>query len=99
MFKRSFAVPARSLVTYPRVSCSARVPYRFQCTKETTTMALDLKGRCVCSALRYSVNLNSAADARTTLCHCKSCRRAFGTNYGLTTKVRHALCFSTPETD
>ncbi|KAJ9160690.1 DUF636-domain-containing protein [Coniochaeta hoffmannii] len=50
-------------------------------------MGLDLKGRCVCSSLKYSVNLNSADDARTTLCHCKSCRRAFGANYGLTTKV------------
>jgi hypothetical protein len=50
-------------------------------------MALDLQGRCVCGSLKYSVNLKSADDARTTLCHCKSCRRAFGTNYGLTTKV------------
>jgi hypothetical protein len=70
------------LITY-----SARIPYRFQSTK--ASMALDLKGRCVCNSVKYSVNLNSPEDARTTLCHCKSCRRAFGTNYGLTTKVSH----------
>jgi hypothetical protein len=87
MFKVRLALPARSLATYPRFSYSARIPYRFQSTK--ATMGLDLKGRCVCSSLKYSVNLNSADDARTTLCHCKSCRRAFGTNYGLTTKVGH----------
>jgi len=90
MYKLRLAVPLRSLATYPksRVSYSARIPRRFQSTK--ATMGLDLKGRCVCSSLKYSVNLNSADDARTTLCHCKSCRRAFGANYGLTTKVRYA---------
>jgi len=46
-----------------------------------------LKGRCVCNALQYSLHLDSPDDARTTLCHCHSCRRAFGTNYGLTAKV------------
>lgn len=87
MFKLRLAVPSRSLAATNRTAFrSARIRYRFQSTK--ATMGLDLKGRCVCSSLKYSVNLNSADDARTTLCHCKSCRRAFGTNYGLTTKVR-----------
>ncbi|KAJ3546188.1 hypothetical protein NM208_g2118 [Fusarium decemcellulare] len=31
--------------------------------------------------------MDSPDDARTSLCHCSSCRRAFGTNFGLTTKV------------
>ncbi|KAK4185159.1 Mss4-like protein [Podospora australis] len=50
-------------------------------------MGIHLQGRCVCKKLQYSVKLDSADDARTTLCHCKSCRRAFGGNYGLTAKV------------
>ncbi|KAL2263692.1 hypothetical protein VTK26DRAFT_5635 [Humicola hyalothermophila] len=49
--------------------------------------AMHLQGGCVCGRLRYSLDLDSAGDARTTLCHCRSCRRAFGTNYGLTAKV------------
>ncbi|CAI4211662.1 unnamed protein product [Parascedosporium putredinis] len=44
------------------------------------------KGRCVCDTLQYSVSMDSPDAARTSLCHCLSCRRAFGTNYGLTTK-------------
>ncbi|KAK1766328.1 DUF636-domain-containing protein [Phialemonium atrogriseum] len=50
-------------------------------------MGLDLTGRCVCNKLQYSAHLESTDDARTSICHCSSCRRAFGTNYGLTTKV------------
>ncbi|EAQ86290.1 hypothetical protein CHGG_07543 [Chaetomium globosum CBS 148.51] len=50
-------------------------------------MPLHLHGRCVCNRLRYTLHLASADAARTTLCHCHSCRRAFGANYGLTAKV------------
>lgn len=50
-------------------------------------MALHLQGGCVCKKLQYSLDLDSADEARATLCHCHSCRRAFGTNYGLTAKV------------
>jgi len=32
-----------------------------------------LKGRCLCGAIRYSVN---SAPKWTALCHCESCRRA-----------------------
>lgn len=46
-------------------------------------------GGCVCESLRYSVTVSSADEARTSICHCASCRRAFGTNFGLTTKVWH----------
>lgn len=44
-------------------------------------------GQCVCGRLRYSLSIDSPDNARTSLCHCLSCRRAFGTNFGLTTKV------------
>ncbi|KAF4428535.1 hypothetical protein CFRS1_v007379 [Colletotrichum fructicola] len=53
-------------------------------------MAATLTGRCVCAQLQYSAKLASTDDARTSLCHCSSCKRAFGTNYGLTTKRRCA---------
>lgn len=50
---------------------------------------MTLEGRCVCSKLQYSAKLDSADDARTSLCR----KRTFGTNYGLTTKVSsRSLC-------
>lgn len=51
-----------------------------------------LTGGCTCGGLQYKVELDSADYARTSLCHCSSCKKAFGTNYGLTSKV------STPTT-
>ncbi|KAF3770329.1 DUF636-domain-containing protein [Cryphonectria parasitica EP155] len=50
-------------------------------------MALNLTGGCTCQGLQYTLKLDSANSARTSLCHCSSCKKAFGTNYGLTTKV------------
>ncbi|KAI9148028.1 hypothetical protein HJFPF1_11849 [Paramyrothecium foliicola] len=50
-------------------------------------MTVQVNGHCVCGSLKYTVEVGSADDARTTLCHCSSCRRAFGTNFGLTTKL------------
>ncbi|KAF2453624.1 DUF636 domain protein [Lineolata rhizophorae] len=48
---------------------------------------MHLTGSCYCGTIRYSLNLSSPDDARTSLCHCRSCKKAFGTNYGLTAKV------------
>ncbi|KAK0727717.1 Mss4-like protein [Lasiosphaeria miniovina] len=50
-------------------------------------MALHLQGRCVCKHIQYSLDLESPDQARTTLCHCKSCHHAFRANHGLTAKV------------
>ncbi|PNP43665.1 hypothetical protein TGAMA5MH_04637 [Trichoderma gamsii] len=50
-------------------------------------MPLHLTGSCTCRAIQYSVDLDSPDTARTSLCHCSSCKKAFGTNYGLTTKI------------
>ncbi|KAH6850587.1 Mss4-like protein [Chaetomium sp. MPI-CAGE-AT-0009] len=50
-------------------------------------MPIHMQGRCVCNRLQYTLDLPSPDAARTTLCHCQSCRRAFGANYGLTAKV------------
>lgn len=49
---------------------------------------VQVHGSCVCGAVRYRISVESPDDGRTTLCHCSSCRKAFGTNFGLTTKVR-----------
>ncbi|KAF3387088.1 hypothetical protein F1880_001675 [Penicillium rolfsii] len=46
-----------------------------------------LTGSCFCRKIEYKLRLESAEDARTTLCHCRNCKKAFGTNYGLTAKV------------
>ncbi|KAK2784337.1 hypothetical protein FQN53_008566 [Emmonsiellopsis sp. PD_33] len=44
-------------------------------------------GSCYCSAIQYQLNLASPDKARTSLCHCRNCKKAFGTNFGLTAKV------------
>ncbi|KAJ5585601.1 uncharacterized protein N7459_005401 [Penicillium hispanicum] len=44
-------------------------------------------GSCICHRLEYELRLNSSDEARTSLCHCRNCKKAFGGNYGLTTKV------------
>ncbi|KAJ5354019.1 hypothetical protein N7541_006583 [Penicillium brevicompactum] len=44
-------------------------------------------GSCFCHKIEYNLSLPSPEDARTSLCHCRNCQKAFGTNYGLTTKV------------
>ncbi|KAL4810650.1 Mss4-like protein [Aspergillus unguis] len=44
-------------------------------------------GSCTCRRIQYNLALNSPDDARTSLCHCSSCKKAFGTNYGLTAKI------------
>src|SRR4051794_19566828 len=31
-------------------------------------------GSCYCRAITYEVSLNSADDARTSICHCKNCK-------------------------
>ncbi|EED19819.1 DUF636 domain protein [Talaromyces stipitatus ATCC 10500] len=46
-----------------------------------------LTGSCYCQNIKYEVTLNSPDDARTSLCHCRNCKKAFGANYGLTAKI------------
>jgi len=33
------------------------------------------------------VHLESADDARTSICHCNNCKKFFGTPFGVTTKI------------
>lgn len=44
-------------------------------------------GSCYCRAITYQVELNSADDARTSLCHCKNCKKFTGGPFGTTTKI------------
>ncbi|KAL1959373.1 hypothetical protein VTO42DRAFT_2176 [Malbranchea cinnamomea] len=44
-------------------------------------------GSCYCCQIQYELSLESSNDARTSLCHCRNCKKAFGTNFGLTAKV------------
>ncbi|KAF1816390.1 hypothetical protein P152DRAFT_454659 [Eremomyces bilateralis CBS 781.70] len=48
---------------------------------------MELTGSCFCRRLAYKLELDSPDDARTSVCHCKNCKKAFGTTYGLTSKV------------
>ncbi|KAK0666392.1 Mss4-like protein [Cercophora samala] len=90
-------LPASTTTTYtPRFllllpTTSAHHHTRFihstQPLRMSSESKIQLKGSCTCKSLQYTLSLNSTEDARTTLCHCRSCRRAFGTNYGLTAKV------------
>ncbi|KAL8823882.1 MAG: hypothetical protein Q9191_005476 [Dirinaria sp. TL-2023a] len=45
------------------------------------------KGGCYCGGLKYEIDIPSKDDARTSLCHCKNCKKFFGTAFGLTTKI------------
>ncbi|RLM01921.1 hypothetical protein CFD26_108124 [Aspergillus turcosus] len=44
-------------------------------------------GSCYCRNIKYEISLSSPDEARTSLCHCSNCKKAFGTNYGLTAKI------------
>ncbi|OQD82798.1 hypothetical protein PENANT_c019G05633 [Penicillium antarcticum] len=46
-----------------------------------------LTGSCICRMIEYELELESVDDARASVCHCNNCKKAFGTNYGLTAKV------------
>ncbi|PSN66388.1 hypothetical protein BS50DRAFT_635517 [Corynespora cassiicola Philippines] len=48
---------------------------------------IHLSGSCFCRGLVYQLRLDSKDEARTSLCHCGSCKKAFGGAFGLTTKV------------
>ncbi|KAL8979911.1 MAG: hypothetical protein Q9205_004868 [Flavoplaca limonia] len=53
------------------------------------------KGYCYCKEIKYEIDISSPDEARTSLCHCKNCKRFFGTAnlvfthtaFGLTTKI------------
>ncbi|KAF8247899.1 hypothetical protein K440DRAFT_627795 [Wilcoxina mikolae CBS 423.85] len=44
-------------------------------------------GSCYCGDIKYTVTLSSPDEARTSICHCKNCRKWTGSAFGITTKV------------
>ncbi|KAF2742064.1 hypothetical protein M011DRAFT_413331 [Sporormia fimetaria CBS 119925] len=50
-------------------------------------MPLNLTGSCFCRNLTYTIHLSSLDDARTSLCHCGNCKKAFGGAFGVTSKI------------
>ncbi|KAI9802301.1 MAG: hypothetical protein M1833_001807 [Piccolia ochrophora] len=44
-------------------------------------------GSCYCREITYEVTLASPDDARTSLCHCKNCKKWTGSAFGITTKI------------
>ncbi|KAF7979115.1 hypothetical protein HWV62_43327 [Athelia sp. TMB] len=47
-------------------------------------------GACYCGIIQYELDLVSPEEARTSLCHCKNCKKFFGSAYGLTAKLPRA---------
>ncbi|KAI9865674.1 MAG: hypothetical protein M1813_002132 [Trichoglossum hirsutum] len=56
-------------------------------------------GSCYCGKLKYELDLGSPDDdARTSICHCRNCRKWTGSAFGITTMVpRTAFRFTAGE--
>jgi len=53
-------------------------------------------GSCYCKEIKYEIDLASPDDARTSLCHCKNCKKFFGAPFGITVKIpKKALTITT----
>ena len=44
-------------------------------------------GGCYCKKITYTIRLANRQEARTTTCHCRSCKKTFGSVFGVTVKV------------
>ena len=53
----------------------------------TPTAPLSLTGGCYCKKITYTIRLASSDEAQTTICHCQSCKKTFGSAFGVTVKV------------
>lgn len=49
--------------------------------------SINLPGSCFCNNIAYCIRLETLDDAKTSLCHCKTCKKAFGGAFGLLAKV------------
>jgi len=45
------------------------------------------KGDCYCGQIKYKFTLDSPDEARTSICHCKNCRKFTGCENGITTRI------------
>lgn len=53
----------------------------------TPTEPLFFTGGCFCKKLTYTIRLTSLDEARTMICHCRDCKKTFGSAFGVTVKV------------
>ncbi|KZT10102.1 uncharacterized protein LAESUDRAFT_722256 [Laetiporus sulphureus 93-53] len=44
-------------------------------------------GGCYCGNIRYRLNLSSADEARTSICHCRNCKKFTGSEFGITARI------------
>ncbi|KAJ8994594.1 hypothetical protein HRR80_001306 [Exophiala dermatitidis] len=44
-------------------------------------------GGCYCGKIRYEIDLDDKDQARTSLCHCRNCKKFTGGPFGITTKI------------
>jgi len=44
-------------------------------------------GGCYCKKIRYEIDLEDADKARTSICHCKNCKKFTGGPFGITSKI------------
>ncbi|KZT24638.1 hypothetical protein NEOLEDRAFT_1134670 [Neolentinus lepideus HHB14362 ss-1] len=44
-------------------------------------------GGCYCGNIRYEINLTSPDEARTSICHCKNCKKFTGSEFSIATKL------------
>ncbi|KAF2627462.1 DUF636 domain-containing protein [Macroventuria anomochaeta] len=51
------------------------------------TEPLLFAGGCYCKKLTYTIRLATKDEARTMVCHCKDCKKTFGSVFGVTVKV------------
>jgi hypothetical protein len=57
-----------------RTAPPARLPHSSQFSTSSWLAKMLSTGSCYCRAITYEVSLNSADDARTSICHCKNCK-------------------------
>ena len=57
-----------------RTAPPARLPHSIQFSTSSYLDKMLSTGSCYCRAITYEVSLNSADDARTSICHCTNCK-------------------------
>jgi hypothetical protein len=51
-------------------------------------MSQTIPGGCYCRKIRYEITLdNPDEQARTSICHCKNCKKFTGGEHGITSKI------------
>lgn len=78
-------VQANSISHCPNSQSKSSIPT--MSTMSSQSQPVDLTGSCFCGNLTYQLYLDSKGDARTSLCHCRNCKKAFGGAFGLTSKA------------